>query len=423
MKDLKSKLKLYAVTDSSWLNGRRLRDAVEEAIIGGATMIQLREKELNDSDFIKLGLEIKEVCRKYNIPFIINDNVKVFKAVDADGIHVGQSDMRADLVREIIGEDKILGVSAETVEEAIIAEKMGADYLGVGTIFNTSTKLDAITVSKEELAHISYAVNIPVVAIGGITNDNIMELKNTLIKGVSVVSAIFAKKDIKNASKALLDNVNKYRFNPSDFDSFIIDYDGTLLNSLDMWDDVCSRFLKSKGKNIIGDVDKETKCMTNDEAALYIRDKYFSGIDVSKLLDMLNVFIKNEYTNIVVSDGAKAFLKEMKKGHKLYLYTATSSILVNDSLKKNGIYDIFDGIYTSTNFNVSKVDGVGYKKLINDLGLNPLKTIILEDAPHALKGAHDSGAIVCGVATKKNILKFKEINDYMDYYIDLGWWK
>jgi len=423
LKDLTSKLKLYAVTDSYWLNGRKLKDCVEEAILGGATMIQLREKELDNEAFISLGLEIKEVCKKYNVPFIINDNVDVFKAVDADGIHVGQSDMRADKVREIIGENKILGVSAETLEEAILAEKMGADYLGVGTIFNTSTKLDAITVSKKTLAEICFAVDIPVVAIGGITSENMYELKNTLIDGISVVSAIFAAKDITSASKTLLANMNRFRFDPSDYDSYIIDYDGTLLNSLDMWDDVCSRFLKSKGVEPVGDVDKETRCMTNDEAALYIRDKYFKDMDVDSLLDEMNIFIKNEYTNLLISDGALNFLNEIKRNHKLYLYTATSSLLVLDSLKKNGILNMFDKLFTSTTFNVTKVDGVGYKKIISDLGLNPSRTLILEDTPHALEGAFKSGACVCGVATKKNVKIFDKINPYMDYYIDLGWWK
>ena len=209
MKDLKSSLKLYAVTDSYWLNGRLLEDDVEKAIIGGVTMVQLREKNLNTKDFIELAFRVKKVCNKYDIPFIINDSLEVFKAVDADGIHVGQSDMRADLVRKEIGPNKILGVSAETVKEAIIAEKMGADYLGVGTIFNTTTKLDAITVSLDTLKEISNTVNIPVVAIGGINQNNINKLKNTNISGVSIVSAIFGAKDIILATKELNLEVTK----------------------------------------------------------------------------------------------------------------------------------------------------------------------------------------------------------------------
>ena len=209
MKNLKSSLLLYAVTDRYWLKDRKLKDDVEKAILGGATMIQIREKDMPLNDFIEEAKEIKEVCKKYNIPFIINDSLEVFKAVEADGIHVGQNDLSADYVRKEIGPNKILGVSAETLEEAILAEKMGADYLGVGTIFTTSTKLDAITVSKDTLKEISTTVEIPVVAIGGITLDNIKELKDTSISGIAVVSAIFAKENIQEATKELLHEVNQ----------------------------------------------------------------------------------------------------------------------------------------------------------------------------------------------------------------------
>ena len=203
MKELKDSLKIYAVTDRYWLNGRKLKDDVEKAILGGATMIQLREKELDYNSFLKEAFEIKEICKKYNVPFIINDSLDVFLAVDADGIHVGQNDLKADFVREKIGKNKILGVSAETLEEALLAQKMGADYLGVGTIFNTTTKLDAITVSLETLTNICSNVNIPVVAIGGISLDNIKELKGTGIDGIAVVSAIFSKENITEATKEL----------------------------------------------------------------------------------------------------------------------------------------------------------------------------------------------------------------------------
>lgn len=209
MKDLKSSLKIYAVTDRYWLNGRELKDDVEKAIKGGATMVQLREKELAFDSFVKEAFEIKEVCKKYDVPFIINDSLDVFLAVDADGIHVGQNDMQADLVRQKIGPNKILGVSAETVDEAILAEKMGADYLGVGTIFNTTTKLDAITVSLKTLTEICHSVDIPVVAIGGISLNNIKDLKDTMIDGISIVSAIFAAKDIEKATRDLDKEVDK----------------------------------------------------------------------------------------------------------------------------------------------------------------------------------------------------------------------
>ena len=192
-------LLVYAVTDRSWLYGESLYSQVEKALKGGATFIQLREKE----QFLKEAMEIKELCKRYHVPFVINDNVEIAVKVEADGVHVGQSDMEAGNVREKLGKDKIIGVSTQTVEQALLAEKQGADYLGVGAVFPTGTKLDAVEVGYDRLQEICKAVHIPVVAIGGITRENIIQLKGSGVSGVAVVSAIFASKDIEAATKEL----------------------------------------------------------------------------------------------------------------------------------------------------------------------------------------------------------------------------
>lgn len=197
-------LLLYAITDRSWLNKRMLSEVVEEAILGGATFIQLREKDLEYDEFLKSAMEVKTVTDKYKIPFVINDNVDIAIAVDADGAHIGQSDEEIMTARKKLGPDKIIGLSAVTVEEAVRAEQNGADYIGVGAVFNTSTKLDAGIVSFETLKEICKAVKIPVVAIGGISGNNALELAGTGIAGISVISAIFAQDDIKNAASKLL---------------------------------------------------------------------------------------------------------------------------------------------------------------------------------------------------------------------------
>ena len=199
----KKDMLLYAVTDRMWSEENGLKQQIKEALDGGITFLQLREKELNDEEFLKEALEIKDMVKKYNIPFVINDNVDVAIKCDADGVHVGQSDMKATDVRSKIGKDKILGVSAHTLEEAKEAERMGADYLGVGAVFSTSTKLDADDVSFETLKKICQSVNIPVVAIGGISKDNILKLKGSHVDGVAVVSAIFASKNITEDTKEL----------------------------------------------------------------------------------------------------------------------------------------------------------------------------------------------------------------------------
>ena len=190
-------LLLYAVTDRYWLGDETLYQQVEKTLKGGTTFVQLREKKLDEDNFLKEAIEIKELCRKYN------DNVDIALKMDADGVHVGQSDMEALDVRKLLGPDKIIGVSAQTVEQAVLAEKHGADYLGVGAVFQTNSKDDADFVSYDTLKAICEAVSIPVVAIGGITKDNIISLKDSGICGISVISAIFAEKDITAATKVL----------------------------------------------------------------------------------------------------------------------------------------------------------------------------------------------------------------------------
>jgi thiamine-phosphate pyrophosphorylase len=209
MKFDKNSLLLYAVTDRSWLGGETLASAVEKALIGGVTFVQLREKELGTKKLLQEAKDIKELCKKYHVPFVINDNVDIAIAVDADGVHVGQKDMEAGIVRELIGRDKILGVSAQTVEQAILAEKRGADYLGVGAVFATGSKADADYVSHETLKAICKAVNIPVIAIGGISTDNIMELAGSGIVGIAVISGIFAQPDIVGATARLKELAEK----------------------------------------------------------------------------------------------------------------------------------------------------------------------------------------------------------------------
>ena len=204
----KKNLLLYAVTDRSWLGTESLYSQVKKAIDGGVTFVQLREKELAQEAFYKEALEIQALCRGKNIPFVINDNVALAKEIDADGVHVGQEDMEAGDVRSLLGPDKIIGVSAHSVEEALLAEKRGADYLGVGAAFSTNSKKDVSCISHETIRDICQAVQIPVIAIGGINETNIEELKGTGICGVAVISAIFAKKDITGATRTLRERVD-----------------------------------------------------------------------------------------------------------------------------------------------------------------------------------------------------------------------
>lgn len=200
----KNTMLLYAVTNSSIKTNQTLIEQCESALKGGITCLQLREKELDEESFLAEAIEINKLCKKYKVPFIVNDNVDIAMKCGADGVHVGQSDMEVGKVRELVGPDMIIGVSAHSVEEAKIAETGGADYLGVGAIYPTITKQDATYVSLDELRRICRAVKIPVVAIGGMKKDTISKLSGTGVDGVAMVSAIFAAPDIEAECKKLL---------------------------------------------------------------------------------------------------------------------------------------------------------------------------------------------------------------------------
>ena len=201
--------RVYAITDRKRLNGKTLETAVEEAILGGVTLIQIREKNISEEEYIKRTRSLLEITRKYNVPLIVNDNIDVALKSGADGVHLGQDDLPSGGIRKKLGDKLILGVSAHNVEEALRAQELGADYLGSGAVFPTSSKNDVSCMKHETLKNICASVNIPVVGIGGITRDNIKALAGSGIAGVSVISAVFAAENIKAAAAALSEEVNK----------------------------------------------------------------------------------------------------------------------------------------------------------------------------------------------------------------------
>ena len=203
MKCDKQTMRLYAVTDRAWVGRQSLYEQVASALKGGVTCVQLREKELEAEAFLQEAIALSALCRQQGVPFFINDNVEIAIKCHADGVHVGQEDMKAAQVRQLVGKDMVIGVSVHTVDEALDAVKNGADYLGVGAMFSTSTKSDADVLSMETLREICAAVDVPVVAIGGIGKDNIAQLAGTGVDGVALVNAIFACEDIEGECRLL----------------------------------------------------------------------------------------------------------------------------------------------------------------------------------------------------------------------------
>ena len=203
MKCDKKAMTLYAVTDRAWVGKQSLYEQVESALKGGATCVQLREKELDEAAFLTESMEISRLCKRYGVPFFVNDNVNIAVACQAEGVHVGQEDMQAADVRSRVGENMMIGVSVHSVDEALEAVKNGADCLGVGAMFSTSTKTDVDVLPRETLRDICAAVDVPVVAIGGISKANMMELAGTGVDGVALVSAIFGAADIEAECREL----------------------------------------------------------------------------------------------------------------------------------------------------------------------------------------------------------------------------
>ena len=200
----KNMLKLYAVTDRTWLGGRSLEEAVEQAILGGVTCVQLREKDMDDDELIEEASKLAEICHRHNVPLIVNDNFIAAMKSGADGVHVGIEDAPVKEIRRIAGENFIIGATAKTVEQAKRAEAEGADYLGVGAVFPSPTKKNALRITPDMLREICSSVKIPAVAIGGISHDNVREIKDCGQVGIAVVSAVFAAEDIRKAAEELL---------------------------------------------------------------------------------------------------------------------------------------------------------------------------------------------------------------------------
>lgn len=420
---LKKDLLLYAVTDRSWLGEETLYEQVEKALKGGATFVQLREKELDEEHFLEEAIALKELCHKYHVPFVINDNVKIAKEMDADGVHVGQSDMEADDVRKILGEDKILGVSAQTVEQAVLAEKMGADYLGVGAVFSTSTKKDASAISKERVKAICEAVHIPVIAIGGITADNILTLKGSGICGIAVVSAIFAAKDIEDATGVLLEKttamVNDKERHQSVIKGAIFDIDGTLLDSMPVWENAGARYLATLGIEARSDLKERLDALSLTEGALYMQKEYKLSVTTEEILEGVNQVVKDFYfKEAVLKPGVCDLIQKLKKNQvRLIIATATDAEMAKAALIRNGIWKDFDGMITCEEAGAGKTSPKVFELAREHLQTKKEETWVFEDSLYAVKTASKAGFPVCSIYDAYSRDNTEEIRTFSDIYV------
>lgn len=414
----KKDLLLYAVTDRTWAKDRTLYEQAEEALKGGITFLQLREKDLKEEDFMKEAMELKELCHSYHVPFVINDNVELALKVQADGVHVGQKDMEAGKVRQLLGEGKIIGVSARTTEQAIAAEQGGADYVSVGAVFGTNTKHDAVKVEKETIKAITEAVNIPVISIGGITGENVSELKDTGICGVAVVSAVFAKENIEKATRELKEKVKEALL--PEMKGIIFDVDGTLLDTMGIWTDSGARYLKSIGIDAEEGLGDKLFTMTAEGGAAYIKENYNLKESVGEIKKGIVAMVENAYYEYAdFKPGAKELLEELhKKNIPMTIASSTDSHLIKAVMDRLGYTGYFRGIFSCSDYNTTKSEPDIFYEAIKVMGTEPFNTWIFEDGLYSILTGKKAGFNTVGVYDEVSHKDQDEIKKNADIYVE-----
>lgn len=406
---------IYLVTDQNLMSTKTLTEAVEQAILGGCTLIQLREKELSSLDFYEVAAEIRQLTNKYNIPLIVNDRIDIALSVCADGVHIGQNDFPVAVARKIIGNDMVLGVSVRTVEEAVQAVKDGADCLGVGAMFSTATKEDADIVTMEELRRIRDSTDVPIVVIGGINKTNAASFKAVGVDGLAVVSNIISKEDIAAATQELKQIWN----NTPTFKGAIFDLDGTVLDSMDVWERIDIAFLSKRGFAVPEDYIVKICSMSFSEAAVYTAEQFHLPEKPEDIIVEWNNMAIDEYSHRVgLKPYALEYLQKLKaSGIKLGIATGLPKVLYEPTLKNNGIYDLFDAITSTDEVKHGKTFPDVFTLAIQKLGLKPQECIAFEDIPVGVKSAKQAGLTVYGVHDKYSESFKEDIKMVADGYL------
>lgn len=405
---------IYYVTDENLLSDNHsLETSVEEAILGGAGIIQLREKNSSTLDFYNKAIKIKSICDKYNVALIINDRIDIALAIDSDGVHLGQKDMPLEIARKILGKDKIIGISASNIQEALFAQKNGANYLGVGAIYQTDTKTNANLTSVDTLKCIKKSVDIPVVAIGGIKLDNINSLYQADVDGIAVVSAISLSTDTINTTRTLKNKFNRqYKTK-----AVIFDIDGTLVETMDIWDKVLINLMKTYN---ISYTKQELEMIWNMgfyDIAKYSIEKFSLKISEKDFMTTIRDLSVEEYkkSDIKLKKGIKKVLNYIKsKGIKLAIATALSKKQYEIVLEKTGINNYFDIIASSADLKTEKNERKIYDYISNELNIDSKNMVFFEDDINSAIGAKTAQVKFCNVFNKKyeNNTKYNHLIDY-----------
>ena len=413
-------MQLYAVTDTQWLNGRDFLEVIESVLANGATFLQLREKNATHEEIVAKAKAIKPIAKKYGVPFVIDDDIYAAKEADVDGVHIGQNDASYEKAREVLGEGKIIGMTVKTRQQAENAIRLGADYVGMGAVFHTSTKKDAKDMSGETLLELAGMMeDIPVVAIGGISYDNCDYLKDTGVDGIAVVSAIFASDDCALATRKLFVKTRELFGKKR---NIIMDMDGTLADSMPFWKNSAREYAILRGADIPDNFDEITGVMDLNDYAEYVKNVLGIDTNLEQITEAaVEIMNKHYEKDIPAKDGMTELVtREYKAGSRLVVFTASDRRSVEILLSHLGIRECFYDIYTVYDVGLKKSDKNSYLKVAELAGMKDTSQVwVYEDILRGVKAAKEAGLNVCAVYDEDSAGDWEDIKELADKALEL----
>ena len=413
-------MQLYAVTDTQWLNGRDFLEVIESVLANGATFLQLREKNATHEEIVAKAKAIKPIAKKYGVPFVIDDDIYAAKEADVDGVHIGQNDASYEKAREVLGEGKIIGMTVKTRQQAENAIRLGADYVGMGAVFHTSTKKDAKDMSRETLLELAGMMeDIPVVAIGGISYDNCDYLKDTGVDGIAVVSAIFASDDCALATRKLFVKTRELFGKKR---NIIMDMDGTLADSMPFWKKSAREYAILRGADIPDNFDEITGVMDLNDYAEYVKNVLGIDTNLEQITEAaVEIMNKHYEKDIPAKDGMTELVtREYEAGSRLVVFTASDRRSVEILLSHLGIRECFYDIYTVYDVGLKKSDKNSYLKVAELAGLKDISQVwVSEEILRGVKAAKEAGLNVCAVYDEDSAGDWEDIKELADKTLEL----
>ena len=413
-------MQLYAVTDTQWLNGRDFLEVIESVLANGATFLQLREKNATHEEIVAKAKAIKPIAKKYGVPFVIDDDIYAAKEADVDGVHIGQNDASYEKAREVLGEGKIIGMTVKTRQQAENAIRLGADYVGMGAVFHTSTKKDAKDMSRETLLELAGMMeDIPVVAIGGISYDNCDYLKDTGVDGIAVVSAIFASDDCALATRKLFVKTRELFGKKR---NIIMDMDGTLADSMPFWKKSAREYAILRGADIPDNFDEITGVMDLNDYAEYVKNVLGIDTNLEQITEAaVEIMNKHYEKDIPAKDGMTELVtREYEAGSRLVVFTASDRRSVEILLSHLGIRECFYDIYTVYDVGLKKSDKNSYLKVAELAGMKDTSQVwVYEDILRGVKAAKEAGLNVCAVYDEDSAGDWEDIKELADKTLEL----